>query len=174
MSEKNILTKFVVTVYTDGSITTENIMNSDEISSISDEQEDRLYSSRIEQIIEVLKRVIIIYRNDIEGYYEFDNDMLGTIFTQAIKETAQKYHVTTNSVFDKLGRQCNMKKADWEDELENMLIQRDFSSVKKTLLKNIVRSRKGDLELIKEFEKFFNENYLNSDSMIEVDSETEI
>ncbi len=170
--EKTIFAEYHVTVYSDGSITTERIKRSDSSESNRADFNDKTASSKILQIVEALKYMLIIYRNNYKAYKNIDDIALAAVYTRAIKEAAAKYQVTPNSVADKLIRQCSMKKTDWEYALKKMLVEYDCSEVLSILNKNVVLTRiDGDLELINKFNKFYNDKYLNSKEPISIDAE---
>lgn len=170
--KKTVLAEYHVTVYSDGSFTTEKIEASD-LYEVKKSIVDNLAASpKMVYITEFLRYIIITYRNNYKAYQGIDDIAVSSLYTRAVNETAKKYNVTANSVAEKLIRQCNIKRADWLYAIKKMIIEYDCSDIINILNKNVILAKiDADLELINRFSKFYDEKYLKSKEPIPVDAE---
>lgn len=136
--EKSILKRYTVTVFSDGSIETEELLECNDFSHAIDYSK---LSSRISQILMVLDEISRIRTNqDIEEV---------EIFTSAIKNVANELGVENTSVADKLGRQLGETAESIRTKIFDAYKNNNSESLKQLILKNASsRNKQRDTEEI--------------------------
>lgn len=136
--KKSILKKYTITVFSDGSIETQELLECNESMQYIDYSK---LSSRISQILMVLDEISIIRTNqDIEEV---------EIFTSAIKNVANKLGVENTSVADKLGRQLGETAESIRTKIFDAYKNRNSELLKQVILKNVSnRNKQADTEAI--------------------------
>lgn len=108
-TSKEIFARYIMTVFTDGSVSTERIpAENDAEESAPNKSESCSISSKIQQMTEALRCMKEIYDRDFSG---IDSKIIfSEVYKNGIVEAAEKFGVTPNSVADKLTRKCGLDK----------------------------------------------------------------
>ena len=111
-TSKEIFARYIMTVFTDGSVSTERIpAENDAEESAPNKSESCSISSKIQQMTEALRCMKEIYDRDFSG---IDSKIIfSEVYKNGIVEAAEKFGVTPNSVADKLTRKCGLDKPAW-------------------------------------------------------------
>lgn len=136
--EKKVLKKYIMIVFSDGSIETHEI--TEETSRHTSLDHSKL-SSRISQILKVLDEISTIRDNGDMGETE--------IFTTAIKNVANELGVENTSVVDKLTRQLGETAESIRVKIFEAYRSNETEELKETILKNVsIRNKEKDADAV--------------------------
>lgn len=146
---KAILARYIMTVYTDGSVSAERIpleKGTDENAQNRAQSRGSGISSKILQMTEAIRCMKSIYDKEFSG---IESDIIiSEVYKNGVVEAAKKFEVTPNSVADKLTRKSKLDKSKWLPMLKKFLAKGDISEVANTLINN---ARGCELEYVENF-----------------------